>query len=172
MKLWDVLATCLLLLSSVSTRPIFPKLQPVKRPPVVGLHRDSAALSVEDSLIHPYSHPERLHKTSMEQQYELEGPYPDQFDDVMDFIEATIGRLRRSLRVDGSSQGRSGRQRQSGSPGTDKGDRGDRGGRKGRGGRGGEARVGRAAARGRVAGRSNGPRQWAEGACSVRSTSM
>ncbi|XP_048090228.1 LOW QUALITY PROTEIN: glial cell line-derived neurotrophic factor-like [Alosa alosa] len=135
MKLWDVLATCLLLLSSVSTRPIFPKLQPVKRPPVVGLHRDSAALSVEDSLIHPYSHPERLHKTSMEQQYELEGPYPDQFDDVMDFIEATIGRLRRSLRVDGSSQGRSGRQRQSGSPGTDKGDRGDRGGRKGRGGR-------------------------------------
>lgn len=68
MKLWDVLATCLLLLSSVSTRPIFPKLQPVKRPPVVGLHHDSATLSVEDSFIHPYSHPQRLHQTSMEEQ--------------------------------------------------------------------------------------------------------
>lgn len=68
MKLWDVLVTFLLLLSSVSTRPIFPKLQPVKRPPVLGLHRDSVALSMEDSLIQPYSQAERLHKTSMEEQ--------------------------------------------------------------------------------------------------------
>lgn len=58
---------------------------------------------------------------------ELEGPYPDQFDNVMDFIEATIGRLRRSPGTDGGSQGRSGRRRQSESTGT------DRGGRKGRG---------------------------------------
>lgn len=58
---------------------------------------------------------------------ELEGPYPDQFDNVMDFIEATIGRLRRSPGAEDVSQGRSGRRRQSGSTGT------DRGGRKGRG---------------------------------------
>lgn len=32
------------------------------------------------------------------------GPYPEQFDDVMDFIEATIGRLRRSSEVRGSSR--------------------------------------------------------------------
>lgn len=31
MKLWDILATCLLLLSSVSARPLFHKLQPSKR---------------------------------------------------------------------------------------------------------------------------------------------
>lgn len=31
MKLWDILAPCLLLLSSVSARPVFHKLQPFKR---------------------------------------------------------------------------------------------------------------------------------------------
>lgn len=31
MKLWDIIATCLLLLTSVSARPLFHKLQPSKR---------------------------------------------------------------------------------------------------------------------------------------------
>ncbi|XP_062291011.1 glial cell line-derived neurotrophic factor isoform X3 [Scomber scombrus] len=66
MKLWDVLATCLLLLSSVATRPLYQNTQPAN--------------------------------------------YPDQFDDVMDFIEATIGRLRRSS--DPSGGGPRGRREQ------------------------------------------------------------
>lgn len=36
------------------------------------------------------------------------GPYPEQFEDVMDFIEATIGRLRRSSEPRGGSRGQRG----------------------------------------------------------------
>lgn len=75
---------------------------------------------------------------------ELEGPYPDQFDEVMDFIEATIGRLRRSPRADrGSSSERSERRRQGGSAGPERGGRKGRGERrKGQGRKGGRSRKG------------------------------
>lgn len=50
MKLWDVLATCLLLLSSVATRPLYQNTLPAKRtsfsPP--SSYSDSASLSAED----------------------------------------------------------------------------------------------------------------------------
>ncbi|XP_037547783.1 glial cell line-derived neurotrophic factor isoform X1 [Nematolebias whitei] len=62
MKLWDVLATCFLLLSSVATRPLYQNSPPAN--------------------------------------------YPEQFEDVMDFIEATIGRLRRSSEPSTSPRGR------------------------------------------------------------------
>lgn len=79
-----------------------------------------------------------------------EGLDPEKFDDVMDFIEATIGRLRRSSESDGGSRGRRER-RQRGAANTDgsrgegksNGDRrrsrgraGSRGGKGGRGERG------------------------------------
>ncbi|XP_071373370.1 glial cell line-derived neurotrophic factor isoform X2 [Centroberyx affinis] len=98
MKLWDVLATCLLLLSSVATRPLYQNPQPAKNLPD-----------------------------------DITGPYPEQFDDVMDFIEATIGRLRRSSESNGGSRGRR-EQRQRGAAntgGAGRGGHGDR--RKGRG---------------------------------------
>lgn len=37
---------------------------------------------------------------------DIAGPFPEQFDDVMDFIKATIGRLRRSSEPSGGSRGR------------------------------------------------------------------
>ncbi|XP_030625833.1 glial cell line-derived neurotrophic factor isoform X1 [Chanos chanos] len=93
MKLWDVLATCLLLLSSVSTRPLF-------------------FLSVKDD--------------------DITGLYPEQFEDVMDFIEATISRLRRSPELDASSLNRRDRGRQRGAANTERAGKG-RGGDKRRG---------------------------------------
>lgn len=48
---------------------------------------------------------------------DIGGPYPEQFDDVMDFIEATIGRLRRSPEPREGSRGRR-EQRQRGAANT------------------------------------------------------
>lgn len=48
MKLWDVLATCLLLLSSVAARPLYQNTQPAKRTYFPGSYTDSTSLSVED----------------------------------------------------------------------------------------------------------------------------
>lgn len=48
---------------------------------------------------------------------DMAGPYPEQYDDVMDFIEATIGRLRRSSEPRGASRGRR-EQRQRGAANT------------------------------------------------------
>lgn len=60
------------------------------------------------------------------------GSYPEQFDDVMDFIEATIGRLRRSSEPRGGSKGqREQRQRGATNTGGESKGHGDR--RKGRG---------------------------------------
>uniref|UniRef100_A0A3Q3JD92 Glial cell line-derived neurotrophic factor n=1 Tax=Monopterus albus TaxID=43700 RepID=A0A3Q3JD92_MONAL len=106
MKLWDVLAMCLLLLSSVATRPLYQNTQPAKRTSFPSSYSDS-----------PEDH--NLQGISMEDQCKLTGilPYPEQFDDVMDFIEATIGRLRRSSEVNGGSRGRR-EQRQRGAANT------------------------------------------------------
>ncbi|KAF4108613.1 hypothetical protein G5714_011372 [Onychostoma macrolepis] len=121
MKLWDILATCLLLLSSVSARPVFHKLQPSKRAVV---RSETPAL---DPIID--SQPETTHQkqASMEEQYDVNGFYPEQFESVMDFIEATIGRLRRSS--DADSQTKRDRGRQKGATNTERSSRG-RGDRK------------------------------------------
>uniref|UniRef100_A0A3P8WI66 Glial cell line-derived neurotrophic factor n=1 Tax=Cynoglossus semilaevis TaxID=244447 RepID=A0A3P8WI66_CYNSE len=114
MKLWDVLATCLLLLSSVATRPLYHNTHPAKRTFYPGSYSDSASLSAEDE--------------EPAFQHDSEGLDPEKFDDVMDFIEATIGRLRRSSESDGGSRGRRER-RQRGAANTDgsRGGRGERG---------------------------------------------
>uniref|UniRef100_A0A8C2H146 Glial cell line-derived neurotrophic factor n=1 Tax=Cyprinus carpio TaxID=7962 RepID=A0A8C2H146_CYPCA len=121
MKLWDILATCLLLLSSVSARPVFHKLQPSKRAVV---RSETPAL---DPIID--SQPETMHhkQASMEEQYDVNGFYPEQFESVMDFIQATIGRLRRSS--DADSQAKRDRGRQKGATNTERSSRG-RGDRK------------------------------------------
>lgn len=48
MKLWDVLATCLLLLSSVATRPLYQNTRPAKRTYFPGSSSDSVSLSSEE----------------------------------------------------------------------------------------------------------------------------
>ena len=48
MKLWDVLATCLLLLSSAVARPLYQNTQPAKRTYFPSSSSDSASLSAED----------------------------------------------------------------------------------------------------------------------------
>ncbi|XP_008324097.1 glial cell line-derived neurotrophic factor [Cynoglossus semilaevis] len=150
MKLWDVLATCLLLLSSVATRPLYHNTHPAKRTFYPGSYSDSASLSAEDEEPAFQREDHILQELSMEDQYDSEGLDPEKFDDVMDFIEATIGRLRRSSESDGGSRGRRER-RQRGAANTDgsrgegksNGDRrrsrgraGSRGGKGGRGERG------------------------------------
>ncbi|XP_040053257.2 glial cell line-derived neurotrophic factor [Gasterosteus aculeatus] len=106
MKLWDVLATCLLLLSSVASRPLYQNTQPAKRTYFRTSYSDSASLSVEDEEPKFQRKDHNLKEISMEDQYDMAGPFPEQFDDVMDFIEATIGRLRRSSEPSGASKGR------------------------------------------------------------------
>lgn len=66
MKLWDVLATCLLLLSSVATRPLYQNTQPAKRPHFPRRYRDSMSLSVEEPLFQREDH--NLKEISMEDQ--------------------------------------------------------------------------------------------------------
>ncbi|XP_034064447.1 glial cell line-derived neurotrophic factor [Gymnodraco acuticeps] len=138
MKLWDVLATCLLLLSSVATRPLYQNTQPAKRNYFSSSYSDSASLSVEDNEPTYQREDHNLQEISMEDQYDIAGPYPEQFDDVMDFIEATIGRLRRSSETGESSKGRR-EQKQRGAANTgglrgDKRGHGDRRRGRGRGG--------------------------------------
>ncbi|KAL7848304.1 hypothetical protein AOLI_G00230220 [Acnodon oligacanthus] len=131
MKLWDVLATCLLLLSSVSTRPLFHKLQPSKR---ASLPQHLAEPLAADPIIDSSPEAASLKQASMEEQYDINSLYPEQFDDVMDFIEATIGRLRRSPAAEGGFEGRKDKgQRQRGAANTDRGGRGRGERKKGRG---------------------------------------
>ncbi|XP_077353694.1 glial cell line-derived neurotrophic factor [Festucalex cinctus] len=98
MNLWDVAAMCLLLLSSVASRPLYQSTQPAKRTLFPASYSDSARQSAEDqgADLLMRSAESNLQEISMEDQYDMTSPYSEQFDDVMDFIEATIGRLRRS----------------------------------------------------------------------------
>uniref|UniRef100_A0A8D2ZKN6 Glial cell line-derived neurotrophic factor n=1 Tax=Scophthalmus maximus TaxID=52904 RepID=A0A8D2ZKN6_SCOMX len=152
MKLWDVLATCLLLLSSAATRPLYRNTQPAKRTHFPSSDSDSASLSVEDEEPAFQREDRDLQEISMESQYDVAGLYPEKFDDVMDFIEATIGRLRRSSDPYGGSRGRR-EQRQRGAAANTGGARGEgrghgdrrrgRGRGGGRGGKGGRGDKGR-----------------------------
>lgn len=68
MKLWDVLATCLLLLSSVATRPLYQNTQAKAKRTYFPSYSDSASLSVEDK--EPMYHRENpsMQEISMEDQ--------------------------------------------------------------------------------------------------------
>ncbi|KAA8584598.1 hypothetical protein FQN60_008383 [Etheostoma spectabile] len=184
MKLWDVLATCLLLLSSVATRPLYQNTQPAKRTYFPSSYSDSASLSLEDEETAFQREDHNLQEISMEDQWQvclnrlaqahlickqrpnqlwhaggsdglcaargaddIAGPYPEQFDDVMDFIEATIGRLRRSSEPTGGSKGRRERRhRGAANTGGTKGERrghGDRKRGRSRGGKGGRGEKGK-----------------------------
>ncbi|KAA0704319.1 Glial cell line-derived neurotrophic factor [Triplophysa tibetana] len=116
MKLWDIIATCLLLLTSVSARPLFRKLQPSKR-----ADGETPAL---DPIIDSRPETADLKQAFMEEQYDANSLYPEQFEDVMDFIQATIGRLRRSPDSDGGSQGKRDRGRQRGATNGERSTRG------------------------------------------------
>ncbi|XP_074933323.1 glial cell line-derived neurotrophic factor-like isoform X2 [Phalacrocorax aristotelis] len=85
MKLWDFVAVCMVLLNMVSTSPLPISKTPPKGPPSVveGPEDDLSPIS----LLRPYA----VHSDSNTPE-----DYPDQFDEVVDFIQATIKRLRRS----------------------------------------------------------------------------
>ncbi|XP_006889601.1 PREDICTED: glial cell line-derived neurotrophic factor isoform X1 [Elephantulus edwardii] len=76
MKLWDVVAVCLVLLHTASAFP----LPAGKRPPEAPA--EDRSLSRRRA---PFARDSNMPED-----------YPDQFDDVMDFIQATIKRLKRS----------------------------------------------------------------------------
>lgn len=78
MKLWDVVAVCLVLLHTASAFPLPAGKRLLEAPAEdhsLGHRRVPFALTSDSNM------PE---------------DYPDQFDDVMDFIQATIKRLKRS----------------------------------------------------------------------------
>ncbi|KAM6289711.1 glial cell line-derived neurotrophic factor isoform 1-T1 [Aegotheles albertisi] len=85
MKLWDVVAVCVVLLNTVSNSPLPTGKTPPKGPSSVveGPEDDLSPIS----LLPPYA----VHSDS-----NMPEDYPDQFDEVVDFIQATIKRLRRS----------------------------------------------------------------------------
>lgn len=64
MKLWDVLATCFLLLSSVATRPLYQNSQPAKKTHFPSSYRDS--VEEEDQSVQQEDH--NLQEISMEGQ--------------------------------------------------------------------------------------------------------
>ncbi|KAG1971240.1 glial cell line-derived neurotrophic factor [Pimephales promelas] len=123
MKLWDILATCLLLLSLVSARPVFHNLHSSKRAIV---HSEIPAL---DPVIDSQPESNSRKQASMEEQYAVNGLYPERFESVMDFIEATLGRLRRSPHTHAESQPKRDRGRQRGAANGERSGRG-RGDRK------------------------------------------
>lgn len=71
MKLWDVLATCLLLLSSVATRPLYQNTLPAKRTYFPSSYSDSVSLSVEDEERAYQREDHNLQEISMENQCKL-----------------------------------------------------------------------------------------------------
>lgn len=68
MKLWDALATCLLLLSSAVARPLYPNTQPAKRTYFPSSSSDSASLSAEDEKQTFQREKHSLQELSMEDQ--------------------------------------------------------------------------------------------------------
>lgn len=69
MKLWDVLAMCLLLLSSVATRPLYQNTQPAKRTYFPSSYSDSVPLpSLEDEAPSFEREDHRLQEISKENQ--------------------------------------------------------------------------------------------------------
>lgn len=69
MKLWDVLAMCLLLLSSVATRPLYQNTQPAKRTYFPSSYSDSVSLpSLEDKAPSLEREDHKLQEISMEDQ--------------------------------------------------------------------------------------------------------
>lgn len=75
MKLWDVLATCLLLLSSVATRPLYQNTQPAKRTSFRSSYSDSASPSVEDEEPAFQREDHNLQDISMEDQCKAHGMF-------------------------------------------------------------------------------------------------
>ncbi|XP_069819190.1 glial cell line-derived neurotrophic factor [Dendropsophus ebraccatus] len=96
MKLWAILAVCILLLRSVSTTPLPSSW-------LAGKKRSSqeSLLQDEDMAVGMYKaaseRPATEQRPQDAQHYsEVPEDYPDQFDDVLEFIQDTIKRLRRS----------------------------------------------------------------------------
>ncbi|XP_061117727.1 glial cell line-derived neurotrophic factor [Conger conger] len=141
MKLWDFLATCFLLLSTASTNPLFRNLQSAQTSSFLEQLGDVPSLPLDKAESVPESKSEAesvtLQESSTEDHYEMDGPYPEEYEDVMEFIQATIRRLRRSPERGGGGRGRRGRERQRSQ--ANRGGREDKKGR-GRGGRGNRGR--------------------------------
>ncbi|KAF6729624.1 Glial cell line-derived neurotrophic factor [Oryzias melastigma] len=105
MKLWDSLTTCLILLSAVRASPLRTSRQkPLRAAESAPEH---APVQIRLSVISPGFFITDTEERSQTRQRGAKGtvmeePYPDNFEDLMDFIKVTISRIRRS-----SSSGRS-----------------------------------------------------------------
>ncbi|XP_018613862.2 glial cell line-derived neurotrophic factor isoform X1 [Scleropages formosus] len=111
MKLWDVLAMCFLLLSAVSASPLLQSLRSEMRLRPLAPTLSARPLQLDGDESEPRSGPRprsasesapRLQESP--QQYEVAVPDLEQFEDVLDFIKATIRRTRRSPEWDIDSQ--------------------------------------------------------------------
>ncbi|XP_040276072.1 glial cell line-derived neurotrophic factor [Bufo gargarizans] len=98
MKLWAILAVCILLLRSVSNTPLPSSWSTGKK-----RSSQESLLEDEDSALGMYAANSERPTAVQGQQgiqhnfaAEVPDDYPDQFDDVLEFIQDTIKRLRRS----------------------------------------------------------------------------
>ncbi|XP_006007492.1 glial cell line-derived neurotrophic factor [Latimeria chalumnae] len=100
MKLWDVLAICVLMLSTASTTPLFRSWEPIRKRSHLQELQEEPSLtlkSLED-------HMPMLDNSLEETDYNMPDQYPDQLEEVVEFIQATIKRLRRSSERQTSAQ--------------------------------------------------------------------
>ncbi|XP_010875322.1 glial cell line-derived neurotrophic factor [Esox lucius] len=117
MKLWDVLATCFVLLSIVQTSPL---LHPQSTKTTHGWE-NIAPIHLATSSESPtkmISETDKSEELSLEE-YNMEELRPEQFEDVMDFIKVTISRLRGPSHLDRGSRIRRKRERRNGGRGAE-----------------------------------------------------
>ncbi|NP_001165653.1 glial cell derived neurotrophic factor S homeolog precursor [Xenopus laevis] len=96
MKLWAILAGCILLLSSVSNTPLPSNwLAGKKRSHLPDLHEGEDQVLGMDVAV-PEDSTANMAPQDQQTYTEIPDDYPDQIDDVLEFIQDTIKRLRRS----------------------------------------------------------------------------
>ncbi|KAG8441299.1 hypothetical protein GDO86_006869 [Hymenochirus boettgeri] len=106
MKLWAVLAVCILLLSSVSNTPLPSNWLAGKK----RSHLQELQEGQEEAVGMYESSPEDPNAKMAPQDLDIYSDYPDQFDDVLEFIQDTIKRLKRSSNKQSPSRRERGRQ--------------------------------------------------------------
>ncbi|KAL4660848.1 glial cell line-derived neurotrophic factor-like isoform X1 [Arapaima gigas] len=125
MKLWDVLAMCFLLLSAVSTSPLLQSLRSEMRLRSLAPGLSARPPQLDDDESEPPSEPgpksppesiPSLQEPPPDNQYEVAVLDLEHFGDVLDFIKATIRRIRRSSEWDTSSQGQKQRPKRTANP--------------------------------------------------------
>ncbi|KAJ1210332.1 hypothetical protein NDU88_005698 [Pleurodeles waltl] len=97
MKLWAVVAVCVLLLSSVSNSPLPASWEAAKKPPILQESEKEKERQISPLFPKlPGDPPPGLARKAAPSHTNMPDHYPDRLDDVMEYIQDTIKRLKRS----------------------------------------------------------------------------